>query len=628
MMCAQKSSEHPSRLFEDEFSLPQPAASSPPSESTVTGIAATFDSFPDELKNEALHRFKYLDWIEAHLNGGWTEKNLKPLLDEAASILPPPAPNWRTLARWHERYNQHGKKLISLIPSHQAKGNAVSRMTSSEELLYEQAVHGYLVAKKPSISTAYGEYIDSVEMENISIVGNPIKAISYRAFYNRIKKLPRYEQMKSREGTYRADVEFRAIGCHQRPNRIMERVEIDHTPLDLILIDDESLVPIGRPNLTLLIDVYSHCIVGFNLSFFQPGYESVRNALLNCISPKDYTRTKYPMIEHDWPCYGKPETLVVDNGVEFWSSSLEQSCLELGINIQYNPVRKPWLKPMIERVFGTINRKLLDSLPGKTFSNIIKKGDYDPQENALIRFSTFLEIFHHWIIDVYHYEPDSRMRYIPAISWQHGSKIAPPATIVGNDLAMLEIILSISLKCMHKRTGVERYKLRYDSDELAFYRMRYPDNGKRYVMVKLNPRDISYVYIFITEINKYIRVPCIDQDGYTKGLSLQEHLITLHLHKTNIGSKINTTSLAKARTYLKERVEKELIEVSKTTKAKKYKGGKNIAKYFNVGSQSINDLIKDPIVDEEESSTPIESAAPKPPLEDDWDSFTSGLEPY
>ena len=92
-MCAQKSSEHPSRLFEDEFSLPQPAASSPLSESTVTGISVTFDSFPDELKNEALHRFKYLDWIEAHLNGGWTEKNLKPLLVEAASILPPPAPD-------------------------------------------------------------------------------------------------------------------------------------------------------------------------------------------------------------------------------------------------------------------------------------------------------------------------------------------------------------------------------------------------------------------------------------------------------------------------------------------------------------------------------------------------------
>lgn len=112
------------------------------------------------------------------------------------------------------------------------------------------------------------------------------------------------------------------------------------------------------------------------------------------------------------------------------------------------------------------------------------------------------------------------MRYIPAIiSWQYGSKIAPPATIVGNDLAMLEIILSISSKCMHNRTGVKRYNLNYDLDEFAFHRMRYPDSGKQYVMVKLNPRDISYVYVFITEADKYIRVPCVDPDGYTKGLS-------------------------------------------------------------------------------------------------------------
>lgn len=75
--------------------------------------------------------------------------------------------------------------------------------------------------------------------------------------------------MKSRDGAYRADMEFKAIGGHTRPSRIMERVEIDHTTLDLILLDDESLVSIGRPNLTLLIDVYSHCIVGFNLSFFN-----------------------------------------------------------------------------------------------------------------------------------------------------------------------------------------------------------------------------------------------------------------------------------------------------------------------------------------------------------------------
>ncbi len=80
-MCAQKSSEHPSRLFEDEFSLPQPAASSPPSEATVTGISATFDSFPDELKNEALHRLKYINWILITIE-------TQPVLANAVALAP------------------------------------------------------------------------------------------------------------------------------------------------------------------------------------------------------------------------------------------------------------------------------------------------------------------------------------------------------------------------------------------------------------------------------------------------------------------------------------------------------------------------------------------------------------
>lgn len=428
-----------------------------------------------------------------------------------------------------------------------------------------------------------------------------------------------------------ASVEFKAIGSHKPPSRIMEKVEIDHTPLDLILLDDELLVPLGRPSLTLLIDAYSHCIVGFNLSFNQPGYESVRNALLNSISKKDYVKNKYPTIEHEWPCYGKPETLVVDNGVEFWGVSLEQACLELGINIQYNPVRKPWLKPMIERMFGIINKKLLEPIPGKTFSNVQEKGDYRSHKDAVIRFSTFLEIFHHWIIDIYHYEPDSRRRYIPILSWQYGCKIAPPAPIVRDELTKLEVILSLSLLCTHRRGGIQRYHLRYDSDELASYRMNYPNQtkGKKKVLVKLNPRDISYIYVFIVEVNRYIRVPCIDPVGYTAGLSLQEHQINIKLHRDFINSQIDVVSLSKARIYLNDRIKNELLEVRTSIRQRSIKGLNKIAKYRDIGSHTEASIISVPILTTLKNNvTSQNQKIEQPQHDDDWDSFTSKLEPY
>ena len=46
----------------------------------------------------------------------------------------------------------------------------------------------------------------------------------------------------------------------QRP---LDLVQIDHTKLDIIVVDDEQRLPIGRPWITLAIDVYSRMVTGF-----------------------------------------------------------------------------------------------------------------------------------------------------------------------------------------------------------------------------------------------------------------------------------------------------------------------------------------------------------------------------
>lgn len=77
-------------------------------------------------------------------------------------------------------------------------------------------------------------------------MSNFMGSLQERAFYKRIEKMPQYDVMVARYGKYRADIEFNAIDGHLPPQRVLERVEIDHTPMDLILIDDELLVPLGQ----------------------------------------------------------------------------------------------------------------------------------------------------------------------------------------------------------------------------------------------------------------------------------------------------------------------------------------------------------------------------------------------
>lgn len=186
------------------------------------------------------------------------------------------------------------------------------------------------------------------------------------------------------------------------------------------------------------------------------------------------------------------------------------------------------------------------------------------------------------------------------------------------------------MHCTHRRGGIQRYHLRYDSDELASYRMNYPDQtrGKRKVLVKLNPRDISYVYVFLDDLGSYIRVPCIDPIGYTKGLSLQEHQINVKLHRDFINEQMDVVSLSKARIYLNDRIKNELMEVRQNLRQRNVKGINKIAKYRNVGSHAETSIVHElnlPATNEVISK--MESAS-QPEHYDDWDNFTSGLEPY
>jgi hypothetical protein len=69
-----------------------------------------------------------------------------------------------------------------------------------------------------------------------------------------------------RYGKRYADEQFRARGEGPRPVRPLERVECDDTKLDLMVMDSETRLPLGRPWLTTMIDFCTKMITGFYLS--------------------------------------------------------------------------------------------------------------------------------------------------------------------------------------------------------------------------------------------------------------------------------------------------------------------------------------------------------------------------
>lgn len=544
----------------------------------------------EKIQNEVMKRINVIDYVEKRIVGGWTPKNLSLILNELPKDLDC-NPSCRTLARWYSDYIKSGRMINSLIPKTNLSGSTALQTSNLEQALYKESLKVFLKPEKPTIQAAFNKYSQLVITENKTLISNFVKPISYKGYTKRIHALPPYEVMVARQGKYKADLHYRVIGQHIPATRILERVEIDHTPLDLVVLDDELFVPLGRPYLTTIIDSYSSCILGFYISFNEPSYLSVSKALAHAVKPKPDVRVLYGT-QNDWPCFGKFESMVVDNGAEFWSKDLHLACLQLTTNIQFNPPGKPWLKPLVERTFKTINDSALMTIPGKTFENILKKGDYDPIAQAVLTFSALIKYMHVWIVDDYHQGLVANKTKIPSLFWRESASRFPPAEFSKSDIEKLDVVLAKVEKRKHTRTGILLNHITYNSPELLDYRKCY---GDRNVIIKFDPEDISFIYVLIESTKsdknhgKYLVVPAIDATGYTKGRTLNQHLVTKRFVTEYLNKKIDLEALAEASLHLSNIIESAIEKLHDHRKLSQ-KGIKKLAKTQNISSDNNNTL--------------------------------------
>lgn len=67
----------------------------------------------------------------------------------------------------------------------------------------------------------------------------------------------------------------------------MEVLQIDHTLVDVIVVDQEQRLPTGRPWLTLAIDVTTRMVAGFHISLWGPSTVFLCLTLSHAVLPKN-----------------------------------------------------------------------------------------------------------------------------------------------------------------------------------------------------------------------------------------------------------------------------------------------------------------------------------------------------
>lgn len=144
----------------------------------------------------------------------------------------------------------------------------------------------------------------------------------------------------------------------------LELVQIDHTQADLIVVDEQLRQPIGRPWISLAIDVATRCVVGLYVAMERPNAAIVALLLTRVVLPKTAWLQSLG-IEADWPMNGMPKSLHLDNAAEFKSRALRTGCAQYGIELTYRPVGRPHFGGHVERLNRTLMERLR-GLPGAT----------------------------------------------------------------------------------------------------------------------------------------------------------------------------------------------------------------------------------------------------------------------
>lgn len=186
---------------------------------------------------------------------------------------------------------------------------------------------------------------------------------SYSTFRRRIAQRGAFEVDAARQGAVHALTSYRSTGRNTEVYGLNECWEIDHTWLNLFVIDNENGLGLGRPRFTAIVDHFSRAVMGFDVDFTGTSAQAALNCLKQAILPKTYLREQYPEVQSDWPSHGVPLILKCDNGAEFHSQSLRQTCFELGIDVAYCPLKNLGTRVASSDFFGlSTNGRSLASL--------------------------------------------------------------------------------------------------------------------------------------------------------------------------------------------------------------------------------------------------------------------------
>lgn len=458
-----------------------------------------------------------------------------------------------TLYRWLQKYKGM-QNVAALIPRKSGWTQGRGRIPIQAEAVVADVIKSYyLTPQRPTATKTVEEVLRQCQLRGV----DPPHPTTIRS---RIADVSEKERLRGRGFKEKAKNKFLPVpGRFPNADFPLAVIQIDHTPVDIILVDDTYRKPIDRPWISLAMDINSRMITGYYLSFDPPSETSVAMCIAHSMLPKDDWLLLHK-VDATWPVWGVPKKIYVDNGADFRSDNFQQSCTMYGINLEFRPVKTPRYGGHIERVLGTFMREVHE-LPGTTFSNIKAKEGYDSEKQAAMTKSEFETWLVTLICKVYHQKMHSGIGMTPMRKWEIG--VFGNASVQGLGIPPIpsnrQTVLLDFLP--HFLRTIQAFGVTIDGRTYYADILRQWINAgdpvdkteKRKFVFRRDPRDISSVWFFDPEIKQYFKVPFADQS--LPPMSIWEHQQVIGALRTEGKKSVNDYQLLHALTDMRAQVD-------------------------------------------------------------------------
>lgn len=402
------------------------------------------------------------------------------VVDERMMIVPRRV-GARSLRRWVKSYADH--KLAGLYDRVEARGARDRRMAPEELTLLGAEVRGYMSDQKPTQAIIFRNVRRAFAAENAKRAEaglSPLSPPSRETVRRAIRALDPFHVDVARHGVDVARAKRMPVARGLDLTRPLQRVELDEWRVDLVSLmsesgllhhlseDERARLGLDRTKsrwwLTVAICATTRCITGMKLSR-APSARSAIQTIEMTMRDKGRWSTAVGALS-PWDMHGVPESIVTDCGSAFVSYETRVAAQDLGIRMEHAPAGLPQMRGRIERLFRSMASDLMPRLTGRTFSNMIEKGEHDPAARAALSAEDLCEALIRWVVDIYHRRPHSALGgESPAACWsrlvaQYGVQPAP-------DLRRRRLAFGARMQRMARPTGITICGVRYQSDTLA-----------------------------------------------------------------------------------------------------------------------------------------------------------------